>query len=201
MTATDTPAPPLGYHQGLPVTGASIEVRGTGSGLDKSLYLPDIDLEPGRYDVVFRCDLDKHRYELNPDGEWWTLVYLMKAEAATLPEVDQTAATALDTAETKIAERKSEQERRKREEQGQGELPLDDDGPRGGEPEQVGSALDDALQMAADADADLEGWSKQALTAEAKRLEIPGRSSMDADQLRDEIRRARRTEQEEADHE
>ena len=179
-----THEPALGYYQDKPVTDASLEVRGTGSGLDKSLHLPQLDLAPGTYDVVFRCTLDKHRHELNDDGESWTLVYLMKADAATIPDPGQAADSALDTAEERIAARRAAEEERKRAEKGEEPLPFPDNG----EPQQVGDVLDAAIDLAQVAEhttdwrqrrtRDLDAMDKPTLLTLADDYGIPGRTKM-----------------------
>lgn len=195
MTATDTPptGPPLGYYLERPVQGATLQITGTGASLDKGLAMGPVALDPGsEVDVVLRCKVTEHRHEFDEDFDAYQLVNRLKAEAATIVEAGQVASEALDQAEEVIARRKSEAERRKREESGELELPLGD-----GEPQTVGDVLDDVIGTAEEAEVDtaargdrmaqLHTWDKAALLDRAGELSIRGRHDLTKAELVEQI--------------
>lgn len=118
----------LGEYAGRKVARATIEIRGTGSGLEKGLHLPPMVLDPGEtYDVVLRCTVDKHRHDLDDEDGTFVLVNMLKAETATIVEPGEAADKALDDAEQRVAERKADAEAAKRAERGEDPLPFDGD--------------------------------------------------------------------------
>jgi len=186
------------------IVGATIQIGNTGAGLDKGLEMPPVQVLPGHtVDVVLRCTLGEHRVDyLNERGTEGMWVNRLRAEHATIVGAGEVASEALDRAEERVKKRKSEIERRKREEAG--EVPLfDDDGaPRGGDPEQVGQVLggvDAIADIAEEAEArdnwrnartkELDTFSKDGLIELAGHpdYEIVGRHGMNKSELVDAI--------------
>lgn len=175
---TERSAPVLGYWENAPIVVATVQITNTGAGLDKGLAMEPIKLPGGSMvDVVLRCRVVEHRHDpLDEDWHSVQLVNRLKAEHATIVDVGEVASEALDRAEQRVAERRSELERKKREEAGEEPLFGDDGEPRGGDPVAVGDVLDDAIGLADGAEADqawrddrraqLEGWTKETLTTE-----------------------------------
>lgn len=199
MTATDTDAPPIDSPALAPIPntwgdtdliGATLEVKGTGAGLDKSIDIPPVQVVPGHHvDVVMRCRLEQHRVKyLNDRGTEGVWVNGLVAEYATIVGADEVAGEALDRVEKAVAARKQ------RKEDGVDERQLTlGDGVRGGEPAAVGDVLGDVTAMIDGADArndrlaELEAWDTPDLKERASEIDVPGRSKMTVAELRDAI--------------
>lgn len=191
MTTTDTPEqaehegrePVLGYYLNRPVTGATLQIAGTGAGLDRGLDMPQVALQPGdHYDVVLRCVVTEHRHEFSEEFDAYQLVNRLKAVTATIPQSGETAADAITRAQRTIEMRKDGVDER--------QMTFEDpDGPRGGEPQAVGDVLGNVDALIGSADRrnartkQLDALAKPELKALADGYEITGRSSMTVAEL------------------
>lgn len=157
QTVTETTtANPLGEYAGRQVSRATCEIRGTGSGLEKSMHMPPQILEPGgTYDIVLRCFVDKHRHDYDEDHDAFTLVNMLVAQTATIVEPGEAADKALDEAADRIAERRAQAEAAKRAAKGEDPLPFEagQDPPDAAE-QAIGdrTPLDDVADLEAEAD-------------------------------------------------
>lgn len=213
MTATDTDEIAEthdGHHQpaesiltpyrGQPVMAAGVAIPNAAGGLHEALKVDPIELEIGdTVYVVLECEVRPPSYDpLDKDNYRGPLKLVNRLHAVEGTFVDQELVKAhLDVQRQRIEEAKSIEERRRQEEAGQGELPLDEQPAGNGQPEQVGDVLDDVIGTAEEAETDaaargdrmaqLHTWSKPDLIARAGELSIAGRHDLTKAELIEQI--------------
>lgn len=182
-------------YRGQPVMAAGIAIPNASGGLQAALAVDPVELEIGSIvHVVLQCEVRPPQYDpIDKDNNRGPLRLVNRLHALEGTFVDAAIVKAqLDAQRERVEQAKSIEEQRKREEAG--EVPLfDPDDDRGGEPDTVGSVLDDALGLAEDAEttttarierlAELKELSRDDVRELARTLEVEGRSTMTRTEL------------------
>lgn len=175
----------LGQFEGKEVLATSVAVTNAGDGLSQALAVdPQILHQGDRGAILLEYEVAKVRFDPVKDTNGLTRIHILKAKTGTLLDLEE-AREKLDAQRARI-------------EEAEGVLQLDLDGAAGnGEPQQLKDVLDDAIDLARNAEdtqnrrqsrsQELERHDKAALVEIADRYGIPGRSKMVKAELVDAI--------------